>query len=368
MASAHQGANAPGFCVVMAGGRGTRFWPLSRARRPKHLLPLGRASSLLRETCERVAPLVGWDRLLVVTNAAQTEATAAALPELPPERIVAEPVGRNTAACAALGVLLAERLSGPGPVALLPADHAIPDGEVFRAQLAAAFAHAATTGQAVTFGVPPTRPETGYGYLEVAAPAGGDGDPGLPRAGRRFVEKPDAVTAARYLAAGNFLWNSGIFVWESRAFAAALDRCLPGLRERLAPAVAAHGSAAFARALAAAYGDLPAVSLDVAVMEKLSGFAVLRAAFRWSDLGSWDAWGELAPELPGGNRGDAQLFTLGANGNVVFAPGKAVALIGVDDLIVVDAGDALLVCRARDAQRLRELTAELERRQRSDLL
>jgi len=189
-----------------------------------------------------------------------------------------------------------------------------------------------------------------------------------PLRGPPLRREADAATAARYLEAGNFLWNSGIFVWESRAFAEALDRCLPGLRERLAPAVAAHGSAAFARALAAAYSDLPAVSLDVAVMEKLSGFAVFRAAFRWSDLGSWDAWGELAPELPGGNRGDADLFTLGASGNVVFAPGKAVALIGVADLIVVDAGDALLVCREQDAQRLRELTAELERRRRSDLL
>ncbi|MBU1072717.1 NTP transferase domain-containing protein, partial [bacterium] len=172
-----------GFCIIMAGGRGTRFWPLSRIRRPKQLLPLGRGSSLLRETFERVRPLVGDDRMLVVTNEAQAEATAAALPELPRDRIVAEPVGRNTAPCAALGVGLAAGLVGEGPVALLPADHLIPDPEVFRAQLAEAFRLAGTDGGVVTFGIPPRQPATGFGYIEVArTPAGDEAVDGL-----RFV-------------------------------------------------------------------------------------------------------------------------------------------------------------------------------------
>jgi mannose-1-phosphate guanylyltransferase len=353
-----------GFGVVMAGGRGTRFWPLSRAARPKQLLPLASSRSLVRDTCERLFPLLGPQRLIVVTNAAQAAAVAAELPELPAGHVVAEPIGRNTAACAALGAMIAERLAGSGPVALVPADHCIPDPDAFRAQLAAALAHAGRTREAVTFGVPPARPETGYGYIETG-PAEG---PGAPLRGIRFVEKPDAATAARYVAEGRYLWNSGIFVWESRALTAAFEAHLPGLWERVAPAGAAFGTAGFTAALAAAYTACPSVSIDVAVMEKLPRFAVFRAAFRWSDLGSWDAWGELAPELPGGNRGAAELYPVDAAGNVVHAPGKAVALIGVEGLVVVDAGDALLVCRGRDAQRIREVTALLEQEQRSDLL
>ena len=362
MTKADGGVPARGFCVVMAGGRGTRFWPLSRAARPKQLLPLAGGRSLLRDTCDRLLPLVG-DRLLVVTNAAQAAATAAQLPELSADRIIAEPVGRNTAACAALGVLLAERLVGAGPVALLPADHFIPDGRILREQLAAAFAYATATGEAVTFGIPPTRAETGYGYIETA---GDDG--GQPRRGLRFVEKPDAATAAGYLADGRHLWNSGMFVWDSRAFARALDAHLPGLVERLAPAVAAHGGDGFAPALAAAYADCPSVSIDVAIMEKLASFAVVRAAFRWSDLGSWDAWGELAPALADGNCGEAELFPVASRGNIVFAPGKAVALVGVSGLVVVETPDALLVCRADAAQRLKDVIALLESRRRDDLL
>ena len=353
-----------GFGVVMAGGRGTRFWPLSRAVRPKQLLPLGSSRSLLRDTCERLFPLLPPQRILVITNAAQAAAVAAELPELPPAHIVAEPVGRNTAACAALGVALAERLGGPAVIALVPADHAIPDAGAFREQLAAALALARRTGEAVTIGITPTRPETGYGYIETGPEEGAGG----ALRGVRFAEKPDAATAARYVADGRHLWNSGIFAWESRVFAGDLGRCLPGLAERLAPAVAAFGTPAFPAALAAAYADCPNVSLDSGVMEKLPRFQVLRAAFRWSDLGSWSAWGELAAALPAGNRGVADLVAVGATRNVVYAPRKAVALIGVDDLVVVDAGDALLVCRSGQVQRVREVVADLERRQRTDLL
>jgi len=363
MAKSDSGVPGRGFCVVMAGGRGTRFWPLSRAARPKQLLPLAGGRTLLRETCARLFPLVGPERILVVTNAAQAAASAAELPELPAGHIVAEPVGRNTAACAALGVLLAERIGGPGPVALLPADHFIPDADLLRAQLSAAFAHVAANGGAVTFGIPPTRPETGFGYIETGAGAGAGPLPGL-----RFVEKPDAATAAAWLAGGRHLWNSGIFVWQSGDFIHALDAHLPGLTARLAPAVAAHGTDRFAAALAAAYADCPAVSVDVGVMEKLPAFAVFRAAFRWSDLGSWNAWGELAPELPGGNRGEATVYAVGASGNIVHAPGRTVALVGVEGLVVVETADALLVCSAEAAQRLKDVIALLESGGRGDLL
>ncbi len=357
-------SDKPGFCVIMAGGRGTRFWPLSRTRRPKQLLPLGQGSSLLRETFERVRPLVGDDRVLIVTNEAQADATAAELPELPRERIVAEPVGRNTAACAALGVGLAARLAGEGPVALLPADHLIPDPDVFREQLAAAFRLADSDGGVITFGIPPRHPSTGFGYIEVAAaPTGDDATAGL-----RFVEKPDATKAQSYVDSGRFLWNSGIFVWHSADLAKEMAKHEPEISRLLAAPLAAYDTVDFAPRLATAYDTCPAVSVDVAVMEKLDGFKVMSARYDWSDLGSWDAWSEFAPDLGDTNRGQVRMLAGDGCGNTIFAPGKTVALLGVEDLIVVDTEDALLICKVDAAQRIKEITGHLERNGEDDLL
>lgn len=353
-----------GICVIMAGGRGTRFWPLSRTGLPKQLLPLVGGRSLLRETYERVAPLVGPGRILVITGADLADAVRAELPELPAGHVVGEPIGRNTAPCAVLGAGLAARLDPDAPFALLPADHLIPDAEAFRTQLAVAFARAAAAPTVVTLGIVPDRPETGYGYLETRAGAATDGF----RRGLAFVEKPDLATAAGYVAGGRHFWNGGIFVWNPRCFAAAAAAHLPRVAALLAPAVAAHGTDGFAAALESGYRDCPAESIDYAVMEKLEGFEVLPAAFRWSDLGSWDAWGDLAAPLEGGNRGEADLVAIDAAGNVVRAAGKLVALVGVRDLVVVDTPDALLVCRKADAQRIKEIIARLEGAGRRDLL
>lgn len=353
-----------GFCVIMAGGRGTRFWPLSRTGRPKQLLPLVGRQSLLRETFERVAPLVGADRVLVITSGDLAAPIAAQLPELPSERIIAEPAGRNTAPCAVLGAGVAARIAAGAPLALLPADHAIPDADLFREQLATAFARAVTLRGVVTFGIPPTRPETGYGYLEIGAAVDGRD----LYAGVAFVEKPDRERAGAYLAGGRHLWNSGIFVWDAGAFADATARLVPEMVACLAPAVAAHGAAGFAAALAAAYARCPAQSIDYAVMEKVPRFDVIRARFGWSDLGSWSAWGELAPELAECNRGLADLISIDSCGNVIHVREKLVALIGVEDLVVVETDDALLICRAAADQRVKEVIDRLEQDGRRDLL
>ena len=276
MAPATPSGNRPGLrgiCVVMAGGRGTRFWPLSRRDRPKQLLALASERSLLRETCDRLLPLVGPDRILVVTSGALAPAVAAELPELPPERIIAEPVGRNTAPCAVLGLGVAAGIDPDAPVALLPADHLIPDHEAFAAQLDRAFGLAAGGAPVVTFGIRPTRPETGYGYIEADRPA----QAGQPWTGKAFVEKPDLETAAGYLAAGRHFWNSGIFIWNQEAFARLAAEHLAVTVGMLAPAVASFGTAGFLPALQEAYRQCPADSIDCAVMEKLVEFAVLPA-------------------------------------------------------------------------------------------
>lgn len=356
--------NGQGICVIMAGGRGTRFWPLSRTDRPKQLQALGQGASLLRETYERVEPLVGAGRVLVVTSGSLAEPTRAALPELPPDQVITEPVGRNTAPCAVLGMGVAARLDPAAPVALLPADHFIPDPDIFRHQLQRAFALAAAEETVATLGIPATRPETGYGYLRVAS-----GDQGAEvRAGQAFVEKPDRPRAERYVRDGNHFWNSGIFIWNPRWFAACADRFIPEIRTLLAPAVQSFGTPAFPAALESSYRECPADSIDFAVMEKLPRFAVLPAAFRWSDLGSWDAWGELAPDLAGGNQGLAELLAFESSGNILRVPDRLVALVGIRDLIIVDTPDALLVCRKDDAQRIKEIIARLEADGRRDLL
>ena len=347
----------------MAGGRGTRFWPLSRLKRPKQLLPLGTTSSLLRDTFERVAPVVGPERILVITNREQAAGVEAELPELPADRIIAEPVGRNTAACSVLGVKLAARLAPGAPVALLPADHLIDDPDTFRRQLAAAFTLAREKGGVVTFGVPAAGPHTGYGYLERRDGPDADWYEGL-----RFIEKPDPADAETFFRSGRHFWNSGIFVWNGEDFGRAAAEHLPDLDRLLADAADDYATPEFPAHLERAYPQCPSVSIDVGVMEKLDAFKVIPAGFGWSDLGSWDAWGESAPELVGDNRGRAVLTSLDSARNIVHAPDGVVALLGVENLIVVRTGDALLIADRSRVQDIRALTAQLETNGQQDLL
>lgn len=350
----------------MAGGRGTRFWPLSRRDRPKQLLALASGSSLLRDTFDRVEPLVGADRILVVTSGSLCEATRNELPELSPGNVITEPVGRNTAPCAVLGMGLAGRIDPHAPVALLPADHFIPDDDIFRTQMAEAFSLAAAKETVVTLGIPPTRPETGYGYLETADDGPVDG--GTPVMGLAFHEKPDPATAESYVRSSRHFWNAGIFIWNPVFFARAATAHLKPVVDLMADPVKSFGTEGFDPALENAYRDCPADSIDFAVMEKLDDFLVLPAAFRWSDLGSWDAWGELAPALPNDNRGRADILAIDSTGNIVLSGDRLVALVGVRDLIVVETPDATLVCAQKDAQKIKEIIARLEAEGRSDLL
>lgn len=360
----NQEPTGKGICVIMAGGRGTRFWPLSRTETPKQLQALASPNSLLRDTYERVVPLVGPERILVVTSLALGEATGKALPEVPAVNIICEPVGRNTAPCSVLGMGVARRIDPVAPVALLPADHFIPDETSFRQQLEQAFDRVREDPAVATLGIAPTRPETGYGYLQVASPTAGDAF----LKGTAFNEKPDLDTARAYLEDGLHFWNSGIFVWNPDWFVTQVAEHLPEVGELMAPAIESFGTGNFAAELERAYGRCPAESIDVAVMEKLPGFAVLPVRFAWSDLGSWEAWGELASEIAGGNRGSAELLAIDSPGNIVRVPDKLVALLGVRDLVVVDTPDALLICHRDEVQRIKAVTEELEEQGREDLL
>jgi len=346
------------YAVIMAGGSGTRFWPLSRSTRPKQLLALGPDHrSLLRATAERVFGMVPAERTFVVTSVQLREQVEDELPELDPQQILAEPVGRNTAPCIGWAATHVKRLDEDAIMAVLPADHYIGETQAYLDTLRRGL-EAATHGDYVTIGIRPTRAETGYGYIEV----GSELDPGVFRA-RRFVEKPNRQRAAQFVASGNFLWNSGMFFFLASRILEAIDQHLPGLGQELKRYDEAASAGREAELVDETYPQLPAVSIDHGIMEKVSAVSVVPGSFEWSDLGSWTSAWELSPRDAHDNVLPKEGIALDARGNYASAPdGKLVVLVGVDNLVVVDAGDALLVMPKDRAQDVREVVAMLRER------
>jgi mannose-1-phosphate guanylyltransferase len=358
--------------VVMAGGSGTRFWPLSRKDRPKQFLALAGDAPLLAATIERLPPLAKAKETYVVCGPAHAAAARRMLPELPAANFIVEPCARNTAPCVGLAALHVAARDPRGIIAMLPADHHIAKPKAFRAALSAAAALAAK-GVIATIGIHPSRPETGYGYLKVgprlAARGAKKAAGGPAHKVERFVEKPDVVTAARYLADGGYLWNSGIFLFRADVILDEIGRAMPVLGEQLDVIGASLGTPAYPRTLKRVFPDCPSISIDYGVMEKSKRIAVVPAEFGWSDVGSFAALPDVRPTDHLGNvaEGDALVID-GRNDVVVAAGGRPVAVVGIDDVVVVDAGDAVLVCRRDRAQDVRKAVEELARRGRDEVL
>ncbi len=343
--------------VILAGGSGTRFWPLSRLRHPKQLMSVLGGKSMLQRTVERVLPLAP-ERVLVITNRLQAQESAEQLAYITqvPIEVIAEPVGRNTAPAVGLAAFLA--VAPETVMAVLPADHVIPDGEEFCAVLRRG-AIAAGEGKLVTLGLIPTRPETGYGYIQVAAASSGAG----PFPVSRFVEKPDLKRAEEFVAAGNFYWNSGMFLWRADVILEELGRHLPDLHAALTSIPLREGRME-PEELEAFYAGVKGESIDVGVMEKSDRVTMIPASFGWSDVGSWSALPEV---LEGDDNGNIVINAAGevmtdARGCLAYGGGKLVAFLGVKDLIVVETPDALLVCHRDRAQEVKGIVGELERR------
>lgn len=352
------------WAVIMAGGRGERFWPVGRAARPKQFVDLFGGKPLVAHAVERLRGLVPPERVLIVTSRALVPATRRALPSLPPSQILGEPCARDTAAaCATATAWVRARAGDDATVAILTADHLVADAAGFRRVLADAAAFAARRPVLALVGIRPTRPATGYGYVELGAPCAGAGLPRGFRKVKRFVEKPNLGTAATYVASGRFVWNSGMFVWRAGTFLAALAAHAPALA-----AAAERLGAAFAgppRALAAAldreYAKLEKISVDYAVMEKADNLVAARGEFGWDDVGAWPNAGDHLPHDDAGNATSGRVETLAAKGCVLVnaQPGHLLAVMGAEDLVAVHTADATLVCTREAAPGLKALVTKI---------
>ncbi len=359
--------------VILAGGRGTRFWPLSRKRRAKQLLALDGKQTMIQQTVARLAPMAAPSRFWIITNDDLRPAILRQLPKLPPKQIIAEPAGRNTAPAIGLAAFLLLRHDPGAVLGLFPSDHVIADPAQYRATLSRAIEIAAAGGSIVVLGIHPTRPETGYGYVEAGAPEAGapDEQGALSLRVRRFTEKPDLATARQFLDAGNYFWNSGMFLWRADTLANALREHLPSTAPLLEKIAAAYGTRKFADTFRKLYPKCENISIDYAVLEPRSAkgegqsrIFCLPSDFGWNDLGSWAALHEhhVAKAKPGdGSLASASgSFALNAKNNYVHAPGKFVALVGVSNLVIVETEDALLVTTLDQSQDVGKVVKHLD--------
>ncbi len=342
--------------LVMAGGRGTRFWPLSRAVRPKQCIALSGERSLIQQTVDRLNGLVKPECVLIATGRDMEQAVRQQLPEIPAENFLVEPRGRNTAPCIAWGAVeIARRWGGDTVMAVLPADHLVADEVSFRQVLAAAAEGASRTNSLVTIGIQPTRPETGFGYLKVGGELGRWGGKPFLRV-RRFVEKPDVETARTFLESKEYLWNAGMFCWTVDAIRDAYREYLPGTWAAMEALT--HQPSTIEKL----WERFDATSVDYGVMERSRGVLTVPADLGWSDVGAWSALPAVLGASQGGTLVAKEKVIIDASGNVVHSPDKLVALLGVEGLVIVDTPDVLFVGRLDRAQDMRAINEELERR------
>jgi mannose-1-phosphate guanylyltransferase len=350
------------YAVIMAGGAGTRLWPAARQRQPKQLQRLIFQRPLIAETVHRLSGQYPMERILVVTADRYADPIREVVPELPPENVISEPVGRNTAAAIALTAMRIARDDPDGVFAVFPADHVILRPEALFAALDYAN-ELALHHKVVDIGVPATQPETGYGYIEMADEIGMKN--GIPaHAVRRFIEKPDLQTAREYVVAGNYMWNSGMFIWRATEYLSALQQHLPDTYDRLKPAY----DSGMWEALAEAYSQIQNISVDYAIMENVSDVVALPVDFGWRDIGDWAALYDMMEHDEHGNASDGKHVLLDTRNSLLLSPRKMIATIGVHDMIVVDTDDVLLLMPRHRAQDVKQILSQLEEMGEGEIL
>lgn len=352
------------YALLMAGGKGTRFWPLSREEHPKQLLKLFSGKTLVEETYERVHSIIPNERVIIATSRILGPKIMQIFPFIPRDNIIVEPVARNTAAAIGYASMLVAQRNPEAIMVVLPSDHYVADRQAFMDTLESATVYA-DTGVIVTLGITPTHPETGYGYIrfsDFVPLETGDDQPSVKHRARKideFVEKPDRTTAMSYLSAGRYLWNSGIFVFRADLMIAEIERHLPGLYEGLQQLVSMRDNPEDRRTVERIWEQLPDISIDYGVMEKAKNELVIPSSFGWSDVGSWRALTNF-PTDERGNFESGKVVALNSRRNVLYSSQGLLTVLGLEEMVVVSTKEAVLVCPMDRTEDVKELVNELK--------
>jgi mannose-1-phosphate guanylyltransferase len=343
------------YAIIMAGGQGTRLWPQSREQKPKQLWEILNGKSMLQDTVERVLPVISPQHILAITGERLSDQIRTQIPQLPSRNIILEPVGRSTAPCVGLAALY---INNPDAcMVVLASDHVIRDQKEFRRILSIAVDVASQGENLVTFGIKPTGPETGFGYIQRGEELESEVYTVL-----RFTEKPDYPTAQRFIASGEYYWNSGMFVWKISTLMTMIERYLPDLYQGLMNIKPAIGSPDEQHVIAEVFDELESISIDYGIMEKADTTYVVPGDFGWNDVGSWAALPEVWGVDQEGNTCKGNILTLDSHGNIVYNSDGLAALVGIENVIVVKVEDILLVCAKDQAQKVREIVDTLKTR------
>ena len=356
------------YVVIMAGGGGTRFWPWSREEHPKQFLPILTDRSMIQETVDRLRPFVSSENIFIVTSRSQAAQIQREVPQIPERNLLAEPVGRNTAPCICLAALPIQRLNPEAIMVALPADHAIADRSEFLRTLRMAKEFAAKEDFLITLGIRPTAPETGYGYIQKGGILGQIKGTKI-FAAKAFREKPTLNKAKAYLRQGGYLWNTGIFIWKVRVFGEAVKKFLPQLHGDMLALARVWGTSREKKVLKQVYERCQSISVDYGIMEKAKNVALIEAQFGWNDVGSWSALWNIRPKdpdcnayIPGSRLGGTRILSINSSGCLIRGEKKLIAVLGMKDTVVVEAGDVFLVCPRDQSQEVRRILDELKRK------
>ena len=355
------------YAVIMAGGSGTRFWPLSRKQKPKQFLPIISEKSMIEETVNRLLPKIPRTNIYTIAGEKHTQVIKSLLPDIPGKNFLIEPQGRNTAPSLILATAVIYLKNPTAVVAALPADHLIQDEKLFLEKITSAAVAARELKHIITFGIPPSFPSTGFGYICFSKKDSSrvQGEDFYPV--QEFKEKPDYNKAKSFLKAGNYFWNSGMFLWRADVFAEKLEKYAPEIFPFWTQMLEALRNDDQAQ-LADIFEKIPATSIDYALMEKAEGVAVCAGNFGWSDVGAWSALADIWKQDENNNVSRGENILLEAGNCILYNPGKLTALVGVKDLIVVDTKDALLICRKDQDQKVKTIVGKLKKMDKKDYL
>lgn len=352
------------FAVIMAGGVGARFWPRSKEKKPKQLLKIFGTNSLIQNTVNRLEGMIEKDHIYIITNKIQKPAIKLQLPDIPIDNIIDEPFGKNTAAAIGLASVIIGKRNKEAVILTLPADHIIKEKEEFQNTLHSASDFAFKSKGLVTIGINPTRPETGYGYIQIDERSIQDNIYKV----YTFAEKPNYATAVRFINSGDFLWNSGMFIWRIDSILNEIEKLMPELHEGLQKIEESIGTSNFDKIVNNVYGQLKSISIDYGIMEKSDIVYLTKGKFSWSDVGSWEEVYQLSEKDAEGNAVTGNMYLQNTNDSLLFSPNKFTAVIGLDNIVVINTDDALLICRREQAQDVKNIVDYLKMKKMTEYL